>query len=115
MSEIEEVGTTTVDDHAGMSAVDAVVSSGAGRTEKIALLGLPVQQIVGSIHAQSFPQVDEHPGMSFPLKYEWTFARALPNSIYFPMVSPGVQVGTVGVINGFVIALIIVPQPPAAA
>ena len=74
----------------------------------------PVFKVVGVIDAETFPEIDDHPMAVAPAEDVGAFARTVADAGRFATIGPGDEVGAVGVVDGFAIPLVVIPQAPAA-
>src|ERR1700681_491187 len=94
-----------------MSADDLVVFAYAGLCEEICRLFLPVARGVGTKYSQPVPFINDHPNFIMPTK---SFRPFAPTAKSEALVRPGRQVRTVGVVDGFAGAFVVIPKPPGS-
>src|ERR1039457_60529 len=109
MREIKKKRAVAAHNDIGMSADNLVIFTFAGLGEEIQRLFLPVARIIGTKHAESFPFINDHPVLIVPAKPFRSFATAFECEAF---VGPRREIGTVGVVDGFAGALVVVIKRP---
>jgi hypothetical protein len=113
MGEVEEKGAVLVDEDVGVSAFDLIIGTSAGALEEVgAGLPCPMECVGGTIDSEAIPDVGDHPEGVVPMEHLGAFAALVSDGL--AAVGPADEVGAVGVVDGFGIAFIIVPETPGA-
>lgn len=110
MGEVEQVRMAVVDHDIGVMALVIIISAGARFLEQVIRLPGPVEGIVGAVHTQTGPVVDDHPQPFLKTEDLGALAGFVADGLAF--VLPVVQVGAVGIVNGFGVFFIVEPHAP---
>ncbi len=113
MREIEKKRAFAAHHDVGVAAFDDVVGAEAWLLQEVAAgLAYPGEGIGGAVNGEAAPDVGDHPEGVFPAKHFGAFAGLVVDG--FALVGPGFEVRTVGVVDGFAVAFIVIPEAPGA-